>query len=339
MSFTFELPDDYIAKFPVKPRDTSKLMVLDKNNGNIQHHNFYNLINFLQEGDALIFNNVKVEPRRVTLYLKDKPNQIFEFLFIERSLPKKWKVLVRKQKKIKDGDILIATKNEKYTFKVFKTDEIFFLEETTNLNENDFIAIGEMPIPPYFNRKATQEDMIDYQSIFATQPGAIAAPTASLHFTDNIFKQLKSKNITTHFITLYVGYGTFAPLTKENFSQNKLHEEKYNISESVAKFLQEKKYKRLICVGTTTLRVLETVYNKTNGQYNNHLSGTTDIFLYPPYKIKSIDGLITNFHLSQSSLLLLTACMLPEKYLEHAYQQAMQNKYRFYSYGDAMLIL
>ena len=339
MNYSFTLPPNLIAKYPVKPRDASKLMCIDKSTGAIQEHIFYELSNMLQEGDVLIFNNTKVEARRVKLYKIQDPSIIFDVLFLENNKTAYWLFLTKKKKNIKMDDILVSVKNPKIKFKAHEKDNTLYLIEPFSLTDKDFLEIGEMPIPPYFERQATQDDILDYQSIFAKISGSIAAPTASLHFTKNLIETILKKNITIHFVNLKIGYGTFAPLRHENYIQNSLHEEQYEITEDVANFLKSKQYNRLIAVGTTTLRVLETVWNITNGQYNSHLQGKTNIFLRPPYKIKSIDGLITNFHLPDSSLLLLTSCILENTYLQTAYQQAIANSYRFYSYGDAMLIL
>ncbi len=353
MKIDYVLPPKSIAYFPVKPRDHSKLLVLDRSNQKLKDHYFYELPEILHQEDILIFNNTRVEARRVFLRKEGKPTQ-YECLFLDKKEPSDhiWRVLIRGLKKIKDGDILSTVKHPNIKFRVYRKNiqndiqcgvdplqaRYAFLEEPFSLKESDFMNIGEMPIPPYIKRKFSKSDQEDYQSVFATESGSSAAPTASLHFTEDILNRLKQRGIEFYFTTLHVGYGTFAPLREENFRLHKLHEEEYSLPVETAKRIQKKDYRRLIAVGTTTLRVLETIYRRSKKKFDTHLIGKTDIFLHPPDKINSVDALITNFHLPNSSLLLLVACMVKEKFLLEAYSYAISKEYRFFSYGDAMFI-
>lgn len=348
--YSFTLPNDLIARHPAEPADSCRLMSVRASANNrpqIKHDFFYNLPQLLHPDDLLVVNNTKVEARRVFLLKKSVENSSrFETVFLQtkklEAFPKEketWQVLMRGSKKISVGQILVAEIDSQIFFEVQgKENGFVFLKPSVVLNENIFSRIGQMPIPPYMNREANEKDKKDYQSIFSQQSGSAAAPTASLHFTSALLKNLQEKNIQMEHVTLHVGYGTFAPLREGNFLTEKLHEEFYEIPSSLAERLQKKDYRRLIAVGTTVLRVLETVFQKTEGKYNHSLKGNTDIFLFPPYTIQSADALITNFHLPASSLLLLTACMLPKELLLQSYNEAIQKQYMFYSYGDAMFI-
>jgi S-adenosylmethionine:tRNA ribosyltransferase-isomerase len=345
----FDLPEKLLAKFPIVPADHCRLLCINKKSGILSEKMFYELPQLLQCGDLLVFNNTRVEARRVFLKRENHAGLgtgRFECLFLEKieNNERLWKVLIKKSKRLKNDEILVSEIDSNITFRLIKSPEgtTIIQEHTgldTGLNEEVFSRIGQMPIPPYLNREQVPADKENYQNPFGVYPGSVAAPTAALHFTLSLLNELKEKNIDIDYVTLHVGYGTFAPLNNENFHNNKLHEEFYSIPKEFAEKLARKKYKRIISVGTTTLRVLETVYRKTNGLYNDHLFGKTNIFLYPPEKIKSVDGLITNFHLPGSSLLMLVACMMNQNELMSAYRHAIEQEYRFYSYGDGMFII
>lgn len=336
--FSFELPDKLIAQEPLHPPESCRLLYIQKDKLIWQDRYFYELPQILQEGDLLVVNDSKVEARRVFLH-QAKMQRRFESIFLEQQNAV-WKVLLKKSKRLKEGDILYSEKDNNIRFTLVKKVPGFvYLHPSCHITEKIFEYIGQMPIPPYLRRKEKASDRQDYQSVFSRQSGSAAAPTASLHFSHNLLNELKNKCISIETLTLHVGYGTFAPLKEENFLQKKLHAETYSLPATLAERLRRKDYNRLLAVGTTSLRVLESVYQKTNGKFDHSLQGDTDIFLYPPYSPVSVDGLITNFHLPSSSLFLLTACMLPLQFLLQSYTYAMQQKYRFYSYGDAMLIL
>lgn len=343
-SYSFDLPKHLIAKEPVYPADSCRLLYIDKNK-NLVHSQFHLLTEFLQPNDLLVVNNTKVEARRVFLKKINLTNKgqategaRLETIFLQEH-NQVWQVLMRGSRKVLMGQKLTSEIDSQVSFKVVdKKDGMVFLESSTTVDDSLFFRIGQMPIPPYLQREEEEKDKKNYQSIFSKESGSAAAATASLHFTSDLIKNLKRKNISIASLTLHIGYGTFSPVQEKNFVDKKLHREFYSLSHDLAEVLAKKKYNRLIAVGTTTLRVLETVFQKTQGRFDRHLSGETELFLFPPYKVQSADALITNFHLPSSSLLMLTSCLIDREKLLMAYQDAIQKKYRFYSYGDAMLI-
>ncbi len=342
MSFlSYSLPSNLIAKYPVHPRDHSRLMLLNRKDETLQSSFFYNICNYLCKDDLLIINNTHVEARRVLLE-KISSHATFECLFVQLNSLGYWEILVARHKKLKPNDILVSINNRdiEFTVRINPTQSPFiYLETQSVLDANIFQKIGTLPIPPYLKRKYEKTDQYDYQSIFACNTGSIASPTSTLHFTHTLIKALQEKGVSTKYITLEIGYGTFAPLSQYNYKTRTLHTEKYCIPEDTAYAIRNKHYNRLIVVGTTALRTIETVYRKTNGTFDNYLKGTTNLFLLPPDTIHTADGLITNFHFPSSSLLLLVQCMVKESLLRRAYEQAIKEAYRFYSYGDAMFIL
>ncbi len=334
--YNFELPEDLIAKYPVIPRDHAKLLVI-KNNQFFDDF-FYNLPQYLENDCLLVFNNTKVAHRR--LYLNYK-NKNFEVVFLERIENNIWKCLINKGRKIKIHDSLWI---DDYFFRLEKRDKLFFYLSCWHKDqpflknyeeENFFSQYGNIPIPPYLKRVSEEIDRVYYQTIFAEKANSVAAPTAGLHFTEKLIERLKQKCKIT-YIHLSIGYGTFSPLTKENFIQNKLHKEYYTISRKTAEILNEYK-NSIICVGTTTLRALEDNLRK----FQNFKSGDfeTELFIKPPDTIISAKGLITNFHLPGSSLLMLVSAFLDTNTIRNAYEHAIKKRYRFFSYGDGMLIL
>lgn len=334
--YSFTLPKELIARFPANPPDSCRLLVSTPKE--IQDAYFYELANFLTKGDLLIANDTVVEKRRV--FLKRKTGSRIEAIFLDEENPGEYIALVKKASKLKEGEILYSEKNPEIEFMFLRKEKKSYLRLISEKRENLFEEIGQMPIPPYLKREEKAEDRIFYQNFFAkSQVKSAAAPTAALHFTPRVMESLSQKGVKLGFVSLSISYGTFAPLRQENFTKNKLYQEYYSLPQETAKLLQERNYKRLIAVGTTSLRVLETVYRKSNGKFHTALQGFTDLFLHPPDKVYSVDGLITNFHLPESSLLLLVACMIDREKLLSLYEYAISQKYRFYSYGDAMLIL
>ncbi len=342
----FELPEKLIAAQPVSPADHARLMVIDRTTGTIQHDHFYNLGRYLLAGDAIFYNATRVEERRA--YLK-KPGseKNFECVFLKVA-PKSggrvgdggvWQVLMRSIRRLKDGQLLQAVKDATYEFTLRREDDRIYLESKTPLAAADFARIGEMPIPPYMRRAADATDAETYQNFFNEQieqkekiSGSAASPTAALHFTPELFDKVKAGGIEFHPVCLDIGYGTFAPVTEANFAQRKLHSEHYYIPPASIRRL-ETAVGRKIALGTTSLRALLSL------AHYGAPEGETEIFIKPGDILPGVDGLITNFHLPQSSLILLTAAFCGEKLLADAYHEAIRLGYRFYSYGDAMLII
>jgi len=352
--YLFDLPDELIARYPVEPGDACRLLRVSRSGGDIEDGHFYDLPGYLQDGDLLVVNDTRVEARRIFLRRLgpgNKPGARIESVFLEvcenppaGARNNCWSVLIKKRQRLKDGEILVSEAGEGVYFTLHKYDDgRTFLEESTPLDAEMFYKIGQMPIPPYLQREEEAIDRRAYQNPFydqtpGTSGGSVAAPTASLHFTPNILLKLKEKNIRLESLTLDVGYGTFAPLREENFSTGRLHEERYELPQELADTLARKDYNRLYAVGTTSLRVLESVHIMTSGKYDHHLKGKTGLFLHPPHRIASVDGMITNFHLPGSSLLMLVSCLLEKDRLMKCYRHAIEKRYRFFSYGDAMLI-
>lgn len=338
--FNFELPEELIAKFPVVKRDESRLMIVNRKSSEIRiEKSFKEVINYIKKNDILVFNSTKVSKRRV--YLENEAGRVFEVVFLEKfgiTGEKEWKCLIRNQNKLKINTTLIHPKtNHKFTY--YKVSDIAILKSENALTESIFDEIGNIPIPPYLKRKATAEDEIRYQTIFAKKPGSVAAPTAGLHFTEELKSELIEKGVKLCEVELQIGYGTFGSLTEKNFTEKKLHLEQYQISYETADALnQSRGVGRVISIGTTSLRALESTYDISEKKYKP-FNGTTDLFILPEDSIHSIDGLITNFHLPASSLLFLVSAFAGKDLILEAYRIAVKEKMRFFSYGDAMLIL
>jgi S-adenosylmethionine:tRNA ribosyltransferase-isomerase len=334
--FRFELPEELIAKFPATPRDSSRLLVVNRQTSQIEHFHFYDLPKFLNPGDLLVLNNTKVLPAR--LFGWDKDKRSFE-IFLLKSLSSSkliWECLVRPGKKVKSGIDLQFDQGglgrvESTPNQVFQI--TFTLPKGTHVLDWLF-QVGNSPLPPYIKRKAEADDKTTYQTVYAKNTGSVAAPTAGLHFTENLLANLHQKGVHTAEVTLHVGYGTFSPIRTENILDHQMHSEDYEIPD---KTLQEiaaakKEKKRVFAVGTTSLRTLES-YPSVG------VKGSTNIYITPGYQFKMVDGLITNFHLPESSLYVLVCSLLGIERCREVYREAIQKKYRFYSYGDAMLIL
>ena len=334
--FNYELPLELIAQTPIKERDHSRLLVLDKETGEINHERFDNIISYLNKGDVLVINNTKVMPARI-IGVKEDTNAVIELLMLKNIENDTWECLCKHAKKVKIGTIIkfsdklsakcIGVKDEGIRIFVFIYDGIFYeiLDE-----------LGEMPLPQYIHEKLNNKDR--YQTVYAKEIGSAAAPTAGLHFTKELLERIKEKGIIIKEITLHVGLGTFRPVNVEDVTNHKMHSEFYMINEDTAKELNnaKKENRRIIAVGTTTTRTLETVMN-LYGEFKA-CSGFTDIFIYPSYKFKAIDCLITNFHLPKSTLVMLVSAFAGKENIFNAYKVAVDNKYRFFSFGDAMFI-
>jgi len=334
--YDFELDDALIARFPPPHREDARLLVVTRSTSTLHSMpSFPSLLSYLQKGDLLVFNNTKVSKRRV--FLNTPKGRLHECIFLEENNGL-WYCLVRNSAKIKEGDLLREVSGH-IEFRYTRIGGKSYLMPSEPLTEAVFDRIGTIPIPPYLRRRAESSDEIRYQTVYAKVPGSVAAPTAGLHFTESLKTSLSSMGVGLAEITLSVGYGTFAPLEESQILEKKLHEESYEISESTAKVLnQTRKKGRIIAVGTTTLRALESSFEKSTKTYKSG-TASTDIFITPDDSIASIDGLVTNFHLPASSILLLVAAFTGKDLVMKAYHKAIAEKYRFYSYGDAMLIL
>lgn len=335
--FDFNLPENLIAQTPILQRDTSKLMILDKKTGNIEHKIFKDIIDLLDENDVLVLNDTKVIPARL-FGIKEKTKAAIEILLLKNVENDIWQCLVKPAKRIKENDI-ISFGNDLLKAKCIKVEEegIRLLEFSYNGIFYEILdKLGTMPLPPYIKEKL--KDSSRYQTVYAKNIGSAAAPTAGLHFTKDLLAKLEEKKVSICYITLHVGLGTFRPVNVDDVSNHKMHSEFYQMSKECADILNKAKQnkKRIISVGTTTTRTLETIINKYD-KFTN-CSGFTDIFIYPGYEFKAIDGLITNFHLPKSTLLMLVSALASKEFILNAYDKAIKNEYRFFSFGDAMFI-
>ena len=335
--FNYNLPKELIAQVPIKNRDQSRLMVLDREHKTIEHKIFKDIIDYLQPGDCLVRNNTKVIPAR--LYgVKEETGANVEFLLLKRVDGDIWEVMVKPGRKLMPGvrvefgnGLLKAEILEKFedgNRKVkFEYNGIF----NEILNE-----IGLMPLPPYIHEKLKDKDR--YQTVYAKYEGSAAAPTAGLHFTDELFKKLKEKGVEVANVTLHVGIGTFRPVKVENIEEHDMHSEHFYIKAEDAEKINKAKREghRVIAVGTTSCRVLESIADE-NG-YVKEVEGDTNIFIYPGYKFKCLDALITNFHLPESTLIMLVSALAGKDFIMQAYEEAVKEQYKFFSFGDAMFI-
>lgn len=332
----FDLPEDRIAKFPHTSRDGSKLMVLQRHRASQTHSQFSELRQWLRPGDLLVLNNSKVIPARLKAHtLSGLPIEVF-LLAASPQCPTRWECLVRPMKRFKSDALVVQIGGLELSLeRCGPRCTLSFPAQWTAEQIHTWLAEnGQVPLPPYFKREALPEDKERYQTVYATEPGSVAAPTAGLHFTPQLLNELQQSGVGVAEVTLHVGYGTFAPLRDEQIASGTLHPETYFVPEATSKHLATTRARggRVIAVGTTSLRTLESAA-KLGPQ------GNTTLFIQPGYTFTQVDGLLTNFHLPDSSLLLLVAAFLGTNETREAYQQALCSDYRFYSYGDAMLIL
>ncbi|MFB5164957.1 tRNA preQ1(34) S-adenosylmethionine ribosyltransferase-isomerase QueA [Parageobacillus toebii] len=337
--FDFELPEELIAQTPLLNRDASRLMVLDKKTGEIHHETFRNILSYLHEGDCLVLNDTRVMPAR--LYgEKENTGANIEVLLLKQLEGDRWETLVKPAKRVKVGtEITFGDGRLKATC-------VDTLEHGGRILEFSYQGIfyevleqlGEMPLPPYIKEKL--DDPERYQTVYAREVGSAAAPTAGLHFTEQLLDDIRAKGVHIAFITLHVGLGTFRPVSVENIEEHDMHAEFYQMTEKTARLLNEVRQQggRIIAVGTTSTRTLETIASKHNGAFVAE-SGWTDIFIYPGYEFKAIDGLVTNFHLPKSTLIMLVSALAGRENILRAYNAAVKERYRFFSFGDAMLII
>jgi len=338
--FDYELPERLIAKYPVNPRHSAKLMVLDRKNSTITHSSFWHIDEFLEEGDLLVFNDTKVLPARLLGKKKGVEHSSVEILLLRHLENQRWEALVG-GKNIKPGlTISISDDFEAIIESQIEKSKFLVLLEAKNQTQIEAInKYGKIPIPPYLERDEEPIDREFYQTVFAKKEFSVAAPTASLHFSEELLEKLKKK-VNIDFVTLHVSYGTFKPVTVKNIEEHKVDEEYIEVAEALIKKIQKTKEigKKVIAVGTTVTRALETAVDRP-------YFGFTDLYIRPGFKFKVLDGLITNFHLPKSSLLILVSAFCEMKnpngreFILKAYKEAIKNEYRFYSYGDGMLIL
>lgn len=334
--FDFELPPSLIAQTPLEKRDTSKLLILNRKTGEITHKVFTDIIDYLNPKDVLVINDTKVLPAR--LYgKKEETGAVIEILMLKECQKDNWECLVKPAKRVHVGTIVTFSPKLQAKCVAVKEEGIRVFELMYDGILYEILEqLGEMPLPPYIHEKLEQKDR--YQTIYAKQQGSAAAPTAGLHFTESLLEKIKQKGITIVPITLHVGLGTFRPVSVEDIQKHKMHSEFYHMEATTAQILNQAKQekRRIISVGTTTTRTLETILN-TYGTFKE-CSGWTDIFIYPGYEFKAIDGLITNFHLPKSTLLMLVSAFSKKEYILNAYREAVLHEYRFFSFGDSMFI-
>ncbi|MBP3507690.1 MAG: tRNA preQ1(34) S-adenosylmethionine ribosyltransferase-isomerase QueA [Lachnospiraceae bacterium] len=335
--FNYELPEELIAQDPLEKRDNSRLMVLHRRTGEIEHKHFYDIIDYLNPGDCLVVNNTKVIPARL-MGVKEETGASIEVLLLKRKEEKVWETLVKPGKKarvgarISFGDGLLVGE----VIDVVEEGNRLIRFEYDGIFEEILDQLGQMPLPPYITHQL--QDKNRYQTVYAKHDGSAAAPTAGLHFTEELLQKIEEKGIRIAKVTLHVGLGTFRPVKEENVLDHHMHSEFYMVDEEAAHIINETKAAggRVISVGTTSTRTLESV-----AEPDGHIpvkSGWTDIFIYPGYQFKAVDCLITNFHLPESTLIMLVSALADRETILHAYETAVQEKYRFFSFGDAMFI-
>lgn len=335
--FYYNLPEELIAQHPLEDRVESKLLILDKTTGEIQHRRFKNIIEYLNPGDTLVLNDTRVLPARLFGNRLGKEESI-EVLLLKRIEKDKWETLVKPGKKMKVGTVI------EFGNGILKGEVLSLGEEGTRIIDFKYEGIfeevldqlGEMPLPPYITEKL--EDKERYQTVYSKNLGSAAAPTAGLHFTKELLKEIENKGINIVYLTLHVGLGTFRPVKVDDINDHHMHSEYYELSEEAANIINmtKKNGGRIISVGTTSTRTLETIGNE-DGTVNQK-SGWTDIFIYPGYKFKVVDALITNFHLPESTLMMLVSAFASREIIMNAYQIAIEYNYRFFSFGDAMFL-
>lgn len=341
--FDYILPEELIAQYPADKRDYSKMLILNPENQEIEHAHFFDIVKYLDENCVLILNNTKVIPAR--LFGTKETGAKIEIFLLKEKEPKHWEVLIKPSKRVKPDTVVTISDELKVRVLSELEDAGKWLVEL--IYDGDLYHIldksGNVPLPPYIERKMSSEELkaLDYdryQTVYAKKEGSVAAPTAGLHFTSEILQSLKDKGVEIGYVTLNVGLGTFRPVKCDNVLDHKMDSETYEISKETADLINRAKAqgKKIVAVGTTTVRTLESAY-KEFGEIRECKSAST-LFIYPPYEFKVIDALITNFHLPKSTLLMLVSALAGKDFIFEAYKTAIQNKYRFYSYGDCMFI-
>lgn len=335
--FYFDLPQELIAQDPLEDRSASRLLVLNRETGAVEHHQFQEITNYLRPGDCLVLNNTKVIPARL-MGVKEDTGAAIEVLLLKRRENDVWETLVKPGKKARPGTKLVFGEG------MLRAEVMEVVEEGNRLLRFSYDGIfeevldrlGEMPLPPYITHKLADKNR--YQTVYAKYEGSAAAPTAGLHFTEALLHKIREMGVETAFVTLHVGLGTFRPVKAENLSDHHMHSEHYEITEETANLINRTKENggRVICVGTTSCRTVESAADNEGRVQPG--SGDTEIFIYPGYRFKVLDCLITNFHLPESTLVMLVSALAGREHVLAAYQEAIREKYRFFSFGDAMLI-
>lgn len=335
--FYFELPEELIAQDPLRDRASSRLLVLEKETGKTEHHVFRDILQYLVPGDCLVLNNTKVIPARL-LGTKEETGAAVEVLLLKRKEKDVWETLVKPGKKMRPGARISFGRG------LLKAEVLDVVEEGNRLVRFTYDGIfeevldklGEMPLPPYITHKL--QDKNRYQTVYAKYEGSAAAPTAGLHFTEELLREIEKKGVEIAYVTLHVGLGTFRPVKEENVLEHHMHSEYYEISQEAADKINAAKQRggRVICVGTTSARTLESAADESG--YLKACSGNTEIFIYPGYRFKILDCLLTNFHLPESTLIMLVSALAGREQVLAAYREAVKERYRFFSFGDAMLI-
>ena len=335
--FDYDLPQELIAQVPLEKRDTSRLMVLDKNTGEVEHKRFTDILDYMEEGDTLVLNDTKVLPARL-IGVKEDTGAVIEVLLLKDIEGATWECLTKPAKRVHVGTVISFGDGKLKAKCVFEGED--------GIRKYDLIydgilleildELGTMPLPPYIHEKL--EDQTRYNTVYAKNIGSSAAPTAGLHFTKELLEKVKMKKVNIAYVTLHVGLGTFRPVMEDNILEHKMHTEYYEMSKETADILTKTKenHKKIIAVGTTSVRTLETIMTKY-GEFKE-CCGNTDIFIYPGYQFKAIDYLITNFHLPKSTLIMLISALAGREKVLNAYKIAVEEKYRFFSFGDSMLI-
>lgn len=335
--YNYDLPKNLIAQTPLKDRSASRLLVMDKLTGALEENTFKNITKYFNKGDVLVLNDTKVIPARL-IGIKEETNAVIELLLLKNIENNKWECLAKPAKRLSIGTIISFGDSILKCEVISKKDE--GLVEVNFIYEGIFMEIldslGTMPLPPYIHEKL--EDQSRYQTVYAKNIGSAAAPTAGLHFTSELLEEVKKMGVELVFVTLHVGLGTFRPVEEADITKHHMHSEYYIMSKSAADSLNKAKLNgnKIYAVGTTSTRVLETILSKNDSFIET--SGNTDIFIYPGFTYKAIDGLITNFHLPKSTLLMLVSALSSKEYILNAYQYAIKNDFRFFSFGDAMFI-
>lgn len=336
--FYYDLPKELIAQTPLEDRASSRLLVMDKDTSDITHTSFKSVIDYLNPGDCLVLNDTRVIPARLYGEKEDTGGKI-EFLLLNRKSEREWEVILKPGKKAKPGARFVfgGGKLRAEVIDIINDGNRLVRFAYDGLFENVLDELGEMPLPPYITEKLRDRDR--YQTVYSKHDGSAAAPTAGLHFTKSLLSEIEAKGVNIAYVTLHVGLGTFRPVKVEDTSEHKMHSEFYIIKNETADLINRTKENggRVISVGTTSTRVLETVADK-DGRLKES-SGWTDIFIYPPYKFKCVDSLITNFHLPESTLLMLVSAFSDRDKIMNAYKEAVAQRYRFFSFGDAMFIV
>ena len=336
--FDYELPKELIAQTPLKVRDSSRLLVLDKNNGEIKHNHFNDILKYFNSGDVLVLNDTKVIPARL-IGVKEETGAVIELLLLKDLGEDKWECLSKPAKRLKIGTVVSFGDGELKAEVVEKFDEglthVKLLYDGILMEILD--SLGSMPLPPYIHEKLEENNR--YQTVYAKNIGSAAAPTAGWHFTPELLKEIESMGVEVVYVTLHVGLGTFRPVEVDNILDHHMHSEFYVMNEETANILNKAKDegRRIIAVGTTSTRTLETIASNNDGRFVA-TSGNTEIFIYPGYEFKAIDCLITNFHLPKSTLVMLVSALAGKDNILNAYKEAVTEKYRFFSFGDAMFI-